>query len=63
MALYDAVEPKTSVDLLTEAILISHRTVFCHFFMECGKKATKEMAYQGKQIHVCDDHFDEIKKS
>jgi len=31
--------------------------------MECGKKATKQIEYQGKQINVCDDHFDEIKKS
>jgi len=63
MALYDPDKPKKSIDLLTEAILTSHRTVFCHFFMECGKKATKPIKFQGKQINVCDEHFDEIKKS
>ncbi len=63
MALYDPDEPTKSIDLLTEVILKSNRIVYCHFFMECGKKATKEIAYQGKQINVCDNHFDEIKKS
>ena len=63
MALYDPDEPEKSIDLLTEVILKSNRTIFCHFFMECGKKATKQIEYQGKQINVCDDHFDEIKKS
>ncbi len=63
MALYDPDEPAKSIDHLTEVILKSNRIVYCHFFMECGKKATKETAYQGKQINVCDNHFDEIKKS
>jgi len=56
MALYDPDKPKKSIDLLTEAILTSHRTIFCHFFMECGKKATKQIKFQGKQINVCDEH-------
>lgn len=63
MALYDPVEPKHSTDLLTEAILISHRTIFCHFFMECGKKATKQSEFHGKKINVCDLHFNEINLS
>ncbi len=63
MALYDPDEPKKSIDLLTEVVLTSHRTIFCHFFMECGKRASKQIVHQGKQINVCDDHFDEIKKS
>ena len=62
MALYEPDEPKKSVDLLTEVILSSDRTVFCHYFMECGKKATKQIEFQEKQINVCDDHFDEIKR-
>ncbi len=62
MALYDPDEPAKSIDLLTEVILKSNRIVYCHFFMECGKKATKETTYQGKQINVCENHFDEIKK-
>ncbi len=60
MALYDPDEPKKSTDLLTEAILISHKTNFCHFFMECGQKATTQSEFQGKKIHVCDFHFKEI---
>lgn len=63
MALYDSDEPKKSIDLLTEAILISHKTIFCHFFMECGKKASKQSEFQGKKIHVCNYHFEEINKS
>jgi predicted ester cyclase len=63
MALYDPDEPQKSVDLLTEVILKSNRIIYCHFFMECGKRAIKQIAYQGKQIHVCDNHFDEIEKS
>ena len=63
MALYEPDEPTKSIDLLTEVILTSHRTIFCHFFMECGNKATKQIAYQRKQINVCDNHFDEIKRS
>ena len=63
MALYDPDEPKKSIGLLTEAILTSHRTIFCHFFMECGKRTTKQIVHQGKQINVWDNHLDEIKKS
>jgi len=63
MALYDPDEPEKSIDLLTEVILKSNRIIFCHFFMECGKKASNQIEYLGKQINVCDDHFDEIKKS
>ena len=60
MALYDADEPKKTTDLLAEAILISHRTIFCHYYMECGKKATKQIEFQGKKIHVCNFHFEEV---
>lgn len=63
MSLYDPDEPQKSIDLLTEVILTSNRTIFCHFFMECGKKATKEAKFQGKTINVCDFHFDEITKA
>ncbi|MGI0056999.1 MAG: hypothetical protein ACREAK_06445 [Nitrosarchaeum sp.] len=60
MSLYDAEQPRKSIDLLTEVILNSNRTIYCHYFMECGKKATKQIALNGKQINVCDDHFKEI---
>ena len=60
MSLYDAVQPHNSIDLLTEVILTSNRTVYCHYFMECGKKATKQIALRDKQINVCDDHFKEV---
>lgn len=63
MALYDPDTPLKSFDLLTEAIIVSHRTIYCHFFMECGKKAAKQSDFQGKQIHVCNNHFEEIHKS
>ena len=60
MSLYDAEQPRKSIDLLTEVILNSNRTIYCHYFMECGKKATKQIVLNGKQINVCDDHFKEI---
>ena len=63
MALYDPDEPQKSIDLLTGVILKSNRTIYCHFFMECGKRAIKQITFQGKQINVCDNHFDEMKKS
>jgi hypothetical protein len=63
MSLYDAIEPKKSVDLLTEYILTSNRVVYCHFFMECGNKSTQMTTFQGKQINVCNTHFIEIKNS
>ncbi|MDH3657966.1 MAG: hypothetical protein OEM77_07520 [Nitrosopumilus sp.] len=59
MSLYDAQQPSKSIDLLTEVILNSNRTVFCHYFMECGKKATKQTNLNDKQINVCDDHYKE----
>ena len=62
MALYDPVEPRKSVDLLTEVILDSNRVVYCHFFMECGKKATKKIDFHNNLINVCDNHFNEIIK-
>jgi|GEM_PF-2423108 len=62
MALYDPVEPRKSVDLLTEVILDSNRVVYCHFFMECGKKATQKIDFHNNLINVCDNHFNEIKK-
>lgn len=63
MSLYDPTEPKKSIDLLTECILTSNRVVYCHYFMECGKKSTKQITFQGKQIHVCNEHFNEIENS
>ena len=59
MSLYDAQEPSTSIDLLTEVILNSNRTIYCHYFMECGKKATKQTSLNNKQINVCEDHYKE----
>ncbi len=59
MSLYDAERPSKSIDLLTEVILNSNRVIFCHYFMECGKKATKQITLNDKQINVCDDHFKE----
>ena len=63
LSLYDPIAPRNSIDLLTEIVLNSHRTVFCHFFMECGKKATKQIDFNGKLINVCENHFEETKKS
>jgi len=63
LSLYDPIAPRNSIDLLTEIVLNSHHTVFCHFFMECGKKATKQIDFNGKLINVCENHFEETKKS
>ncbi len=30
--------------------------------MECGKKATKQIDFNGKLINVCENHFEEKKK-
>ena len=59
MSLYDAEKPLKSVDLLTEVILNSNRTIYCHYFMECGKKATKQAMLNNKQINVCEEHCKE----
>ena len=59
MSLYDAQQPSKSIDLLTEVILNPNRTIYCHYFMECGKKATKQTNLNDKQIKVCDDHYKE----
>ena len=48
MSLYEPVEPKKSVDLLTEYILTSNRIIYCHFYMECGNEFTKKIDYHGK---------------
>jgi len=63
MSLYDPIKPRKSVDLLTEYILTTNRVIYCHFFMECGKKSSKQIAFQGKQIKVCNEHFNEIENS
>ena len=60
MSLYDPEEPKRSVDLLTEVILNSNRIIYCHYFTECGKKASKQINLDNKMINVCDNHYDEI---
>ena len=60
MSLYDPDEPKRSVDLLTEAILNSNRIIYCHYFIECGKKASKQINLDDKLINVCDTHYAEI---
>jgi len=56
-------EPKKSINLLTEVVLNSNRTVYCHYFMECGKRAKKQIDFHGKPINVCENHFNEIKKT
>ena len=48
MTLYDPTEPKKSIDLIAEALLSNHRTFYCHFFNECGKKPIRYVTYQGK---------------
>ena len=63
MSLYEPVEPKKSVDLLTEYILTSNRIIYCHFYMECGNEFTKKIDFHGKEIKVCNTHFIEIKNS
>jgi len=60
VSLYDPDEPKRSVDLLTEVILNSNRIIYCHYFIECGKKAIKQINLDDKLINVCDTHYDEI---
>lgn len=60
MSLYDPVEPKRSVDLLTEVILNPNRVIYCHYFIECGKHALKQIDFNGKMIHVCETHYEEI---
>ena len=62
MSLYDPVKPTKSIDLLTEVILNSDRTIFCHYFMECGNKATKQIDFENKKINVCDEHYNENTK-
>jgi hypothetical protein len=57
MLLYDAQQPSKSIDLLTEVILNPNRIIYCHYFMECGKKATKQTNLNDEQIKVCDDHY------
>ena len=63
MALYDPTEPETSIDLIAEALLSNTRTFYCHFFNECGKKPIRYVTYQGKEIGVCVEHYNEIKNS
>ena len=63
MALYDPEEPRRSVDLLTEVILNSSRIIYCHYFIECGKKASKRINLDNKMIDVCDSHYDEIQSN
>jgi len=60
VSLYNPEEPRKSVDLLTEVVLNSNRVIFCHYFMECGKKASKQIDFNGKIINVCNYHYDEI---
>ena len=60
MSLYNPEDPKRSVDLLTEVVLNSNRIIYCHYFMECGKKANKQIDLDGKTINVCNYHYDEI---
>ncbi len=60
MALYDPEEPGRSIDLLTEVILNSDRIIYCHYFIECGKKASKQINLDDKLINVCNNHYDEI---
>ncbi len=62
VSLYDPTEPKKSIDLLTDVVLNSNRTVYCHYFMECGKSAKKQIDFHGKLINVCESHFNEMKK-
>ena len=59
MSLYDTEQPTKSIDLLTEVILNPNRVVYCHYFMECGKKAKKQTNLNGKHINVCEDHYSE----
>jgi hypothetical protein len=60
VSLYNPEEPRRSVDLLTEVVLNSNRIIYCHYFMECGRKASKQIDLDNKTINVCDYHFDEI---
>ena len=60
MSLYNPEEPRRSVDLLTEVVLNSNRVIYCHYFMECGKKASKQIDLDNKIINVCNNHYDEI---
>ena len=60
VSLYNPEEPRRSVDLLTEVILNSNRIIYCHYFMECGKKASKQIDLNNKIINVCNNHYDEI---
>ena len=60
MSLYNPEEPRRSVDLLTEVVLNSNRIIYCHYFMECGKKASKQIDLDNKIINVCNNHYDEI---
>ncbi len=60
MSLYDPDEPKRSVARLTEVILNYNRIIYCHYFIECGKKASKQINLDDKLINVCDTHYDEI---
>ncbi len=59
MSLYDDDQPSKSIDLLTEVILNSNRTIYCHYFMECGKKATRQTTLNNNPINVCEDHYKE----
>jgi len=61
VSLYNPEEPRKSVDLLTEVVLNSNRIIYCHYFMECGKKANKQIEFNEKIINVCNYHYDEIK--
>ena len=60
VSLYNPEEPRRSVDLLTEVVLNSNRVIYCHYFMECGKKASKQINLDNKIINVCNNHYDEI---
>jgi len=60
VSLYNPEEPRKSIDLLTEVVLNSNRIIYCHYFMECGKKASKQIDFNGKTINVCNHHYDEI---
>ena len=60
VSLYNPEEPRRSVDLLTEVVLNSNRIIYCHYFMECGKKASKQIDLDNKIINVCNTHYDEI---
>ena len=60
VSLYNPQEPRRSVDLLTEVVLNSNRVIYCHYFMECGKKASKQINLDNKIINVCNNHYDEI---